>query len=197
MQLIIKLLIVTIINSLSLLIGLNVSALDLSVDINKMGKKPSSYYRALLESREKNIKQDLLKVKKDFKSSNLNFKSAKFIVHKKNQEKQELILSNYLNEHEMPKVRAKEATKKMISFLDQKNSSKVSKWVSSYYRGYYLPIVNYDSNGKYCRLFAEAIMKYWEYDVYEKSICRNMEGLWVDINHKTIIKDKYKKETLF
>ena len=95
MQLIIKLLIVTIINSLSLLVGLNVSALDLSVDIN--GKIRASYYIALLESREKNIKQDLLNVKKRFKSSNLNLKPVKFIVHKKNQEKQELILSYYLN----------------------------------------------------------------------------------------------------
>mgnify|MGYP001164026638 FL=1 len=197
MQLITKFLIITIINSLSLLVGLNVSAVNLSINIEKWGKKPPSYYRALLESREKNIKQDLLKVKKSFKSSNFNFKPVKFIVDKKYQEKQGFILSYYLNEHKMPKVRAEEAAKKMISLLDQKNSSKVSKWVSSYYKGYYLPIANYNSNGKYCRLFAEAIMKYYKYDVYEKTMCRNSDGLWVDINHKTIIKDKYKKETLF
>ena len=80
MQLIIKFLIITVINSLSLLVGLNVSAVNLSINIEKWGKKPPSYYRALLESREKNIKQDLLKVKKSFKSSNFNFKPLKFIV---------------------------------------------------------------------------------------------------------------------
>ena len=50
--------------------------------------------------------------------------------------------------------------------------------------------MNHKNNGKYRRLFFQAAMKSYEYDVYENSMNRNMDGLWVDVNHKTIIKDK-------
>ena len=67
------------------------------------------------------------------------------------------------------------------------------KAFSYFKKSYCLPLTNYNSKDKYRMSFAEPIIKSYEYDVYEKLICRNTNGIWIDINYRTIIKNKYNK----
>ena len=48
-------------------------------------------------------------------------------------------------------------------------------------------------NQDYCRVYAEAILKNYHYNVYKNTACRDNQGNWIEIDKQVLIKDKFKK----
>ena len=167
------------------------------VKIDKFMKKKDGYFNRALERRIKSVKSDLMNIQNDFEKDQEKEKKIKLLSNGSFKDSSDFFMNSYLDEYNMPKVRAKKATKEIFYILEKIEDNQISKWNSGYYKGFVLPLNTFKGEDqKYCRIYAEAILKRYHYNIYKNTACRNSDGNWVEIDYNLVIKDKYKRETL-
>ena len=170
------------------------AACNLCVNIETFNKPKDSYFIKLINNRVKNIKKDLNIIKENYKNvSNFSITQKKRLDF--NLEKNlEFFLNNYKKDYQMPTIRAKKASKSILQIFENLEDKTLTEWKSGYYKGYILPLETYiNKDNEYCRVYAQAILKNYHYNIYKNVACQNNEGNWTEIDKQAVIKDKFKK----
>ena len=186
--------IVIIIFTSPLIINNSALACETCVNINNFNKPKDRYYIKLINHRVKNIKKDLKIIKLEFENINKINSLTRPLLKSNPKINIDYFLNIYLNDYSMPLVRAKKASSFVYNFLDNNSSNLIEEWRSGYYKGYALPLNSYfNDKNEYCRVYAEAILKNYHYNIFKKTACIDSDGNWQDVEKITVIKDKFKK----
>ena len=186
--------IIIIILSSSLLTNNSALACETCVNINNFNKPKDRYFIKLINHRIKNIKKDLKTIKLKYEKNNKINNFSKLSLKSNSKNNKNYFLNIYLNDYSMPLIRAKKASSFVNDFLVNNDANLMEEWRSGYYKGYALPLNSYyNDKNEYCRVYAEAILKNYHYDIFKKTACINSEGNWQIKEMIIVIKDKFKK----
>ena len=188
---------ITLLTILIVIISLSSNAIaecQSCVNIETFNKPKDRYFIKVINHRIKNIKKDLNAIRDNYKYKSNTINTAKKPMNLNFDKNLAFFFNNYKNDYEMPNIRAKKASQSIYNILENLDDNSLTTWKSGYYKGYVLPLETFTKdNQDYCRVYAEAILKNYHYNVYKNTACRDNQGNWIEIDKQVLIKDKFKK----